>query len=84
MTIQEIKSKISLEREEIEELEKKKRKIDEKISIKQKKIKDYEKIIQTKEYVEIDNKLDELGLTREELLEALMNGDLKLKKDLEV
>lgn len=71
-----IETKIAEEKKALEDLEAKKKKIEEKIALKKKKIDDYENILMTKQYSDIDNQLDSLGVSREELLNALMNGDL--------
>ena len=76
MNISDIELKIEEEKKALSELEEKRKKLDKRISEKQNKISDLEKMKQAKEYTEIDNKLDSLGLSREELLNALMKGDL--------
>lgn len=76
MSIDEIKLKIEEEQKSIDVLIQKKQKIDEKINQKKKKIDDLEKMIQTKQYADIDSQLDSLGISREELLNALMSGDM--------
>lgn len=76
MTTEELKVKIQEEEKALNDLEIKKKKIEDRISIKKKKIEDYRMIVQTRQYTDIDNQLDSLGVTREDLLEALANGDL--------
>lgn len=76
-----IETKIAEEKKALEDLEAKKKKLEEKIALKKKKIDDYENILMTKQYSDIDNQLDSLGVSREELLNALMNGDLLALQD---
>lgn len=71
-----IEAKLLDERKALEELEQKRKKLDEKIAQKKKKIEDYENIQKTQLYENMDKQLGTLGLSREELLNALMNGDL--------
>lgn len=76
MEVYEIKTKLEEEKNAMQELESKKRKLDEKIAIKKKKIDEYERLIQSQMYSEIDKQLESLGLSREILLSGLQNGDL--------
>jgi hypothetical protein len=72
----EIKNKLGKEKNSLADLEVKKKKLEEKILAKKKKIDEYSNLIQCKQYTDIDNQLDNLGLSREALLMALKNNDL--------
>ncbi len=76
MDLTEIKIKLKQEQDSLAQLEEKKRKLDEKISYRKKKVEDYERLVQSKLYADIDSQLDTLGISREALLEALMSNDL--------
>lgn len=76
MDMNEIKNKLGNEKKSLADLEVKKKKLEEKILAKKKKIDEYSNLIQCKQYTDIDNQLDNLGLSREALLMALKNNDL--------
>lgn len=76
MSIEELNVKIEEEQKALDNIEEKKAKLEEKIDSKKKKIDDYKKMIQSIQYNQIDNQLEVLGLSKEELLNALMKGDL--------
>lgn len=76
MEMNDIKNKLEEEKKSLAELETKKKKLDEKILAKRKKIEEYTNLIQCKQYSELDSQLDSLGLSREALLMALKNNDL--------
>lgn len=76
MDMNEIKNKLGNEKKSLADLEVKKKKLEEKILAKKKKIDEYSNLIQCKQYTDIDNQLDNLGLSRETLLMALKNNDL--------
>ena len=76
MDMNEIKNKLGKEKNSLADLEVKKKKLEEKILAKKKKIDEYSNLIQCKQYTDIDNQLDNLGLSREALLMALKNNDL--------
>lgn len=76
MNINEIREKIIAEQKSLKTLEEKKKIIDTKIASKVKKIEDYQRMLQAKEYSDIDNKLESIGLSREDLINALVNNDL--------
>lgn len=76
-----INVKIEEEMKAIKELEEKRKKLDERISSKQKKVAEYKKMLQAKQYTDIGNQLDTLGISREDLLNALISGDLASLQD---
>lgn len=76
MKIKDIETKILEEKKAIEELESKKKAIEEKIALRKQKVEDYENMRKAKQYSDMETQLDVLGLSREELLMALMKGDL--------
>lgn len=76
MEISEIKSKLEGEKKALSDLETRKKKLDEKISAKKKKVDEYTNLIWCKQYADIDSQLDSLGVSRDELLAALKNNDL--------
>lgn len=81
MNINEIREKIIAEQENLKTLEDKKKIIDTKIASKRKRIEDYQRMLQAKEYSEIDDKLENMGLSREDLINAFVNNDLSLLQE---